>query len=108
MADDLVLFLMRLAAADHRLATWEDLLDELTPRQITVLQAFARIEGWGKPADDYRAAVGATILASAWGGKPDFSKVQEAFRPQDKPKPREMTPDEVARGMRRLKHGGDR
>ena len=99
---------MKLAAHDHRLADWETLLDTLTRKQLTVLKAFAQIEGWGKPADDYRAAVGATILASAWGGKPDFSKVQEAFRPQDKPKPREMTPDEVARGMRRLKHGGDR
>ena len=99
---------MRLAAADHRLATWEDLLDELTPRQVTVLQAFAQIEGWGKPADDYRAAVETTILAGAWGAKADFTKVQEAFRPQDKPRPKELSPDEVARGIRRLKHGGDR
>jgi len=99
---------MKLAAHDHRLADWETLLDTLTRRQLTVLKAFAQIEGWGKPADDYRAAVQTAIVSSAWGGKPDFSKVQEAFRPQDKPKPREMTPDEVARGMRRLKHGGDR
>jgi hypothetical protein len=108
VADDLVLFLMRLAASDHRLARWEDLLDELTPRQVTVLQAFAQIEGWGKPADDYRAAVETTILASAWGGKPDFAKIQDAFRPQDRPKPKELTPDQIAQGMRRLQHGGNR
>ena len=99
---------MRLAAHDHRLSTWEDLLDELTPAQVTVLQAFAKIEGWGKPADDHRAAVQTTILGSAWGAKMEYGKVADAFRPQDKPQPREMTPDEVAAGMRRVKHGGDR
>jgi hypothetical protein len=91
---------MRLAAHDHRLADWETLLDTLTRRQLMVLKAFAEVEGWGKPADD--------ILSSAWGGKSDYMKVHEAFRPQDKPKPKELSPDDVARGMRRLKHGGDR
>jgi len=99
---------MRLAAQDHRLSKWEELLDELTPRQVTVLQAFAQIEGWGKRADDHRAAVQTTILGSAWGAKTDYGKVADAFRPQDKPQPREMTPDEVAAGMRRVRHGGDR
>lgn len=99
---------MRLAAHDHRLADWETLLDTLTRRQLMVLKAFAEVEGWGKPADDRRAAVETTILSSAWGGKSDYMKVHEAFRPQDKPKPKELSPDQVAKGMRRLKHGGDR
>ena len=99
---------MRLAAADHRLTEWETVLDELTPRQVTVLQAFARIEGWGEVKADHRAAIQTTILASAWGGKMEFSEIADAFRPQDKPQPREMTPDQVAKGMARLKHGDRR
>ena len=99
---------MRLAAHDHRLADWQALLDTLTRRELTILKAFAQIEGWGKFGDDHRAAVQTTILGSAWGAKMDLGKVADAFRPQDKPQPREMSPDEVAAGMRRVKHGGDR
>jgi len=63
-----VLFVMRLAAQDHRLARWEELLDELTPRQVTVLQAFAQIEGWGKRADDFRAEAEGTFPGSGGQG----------------------------------------
>jgi hypothetical protein len=100
---------MRLAAQDHRLAKWEELLDELTPRQVTVLQAFAQIEGWGKRADDFRAAVSSTLaVASLTGKNPDMAKVIQAYRPIDTPKPREMSPDDVVKGIKRMKvTGGD-
>lgn len=94
---------MRLAAADHRLARWEDLLDELTPRQVTVLQAFQQLDGFGEQRADVRAAVSATIVASGMGAKVDAAKVMEAMSPANRPKAREMTPDQVARGMSRLR-----
>jgi hypothetical protein len=95
---------MRLAAQDHRLATWEDLLDELTPRQVTTLQAFAHIEGWGKRADDFRAAVATSLTMASMSGKvPEMGKVMTAFRPMDKPKPKELSPDELVKGIKRMK-----
>lgn len=94
---------MRLAAHDHRLADWETLLDELTPRQVTVLQAFQQLEGWGEQRQDTRAAIVATVTASAMGAKVDPQKVLEAMSPAHRPKPREMTPDQVAAGIRRLR-----
>lgn len=100
---------MRLAAQDHRLSKWEELLDELTPRQVTTLQAFAQIEGWGKRADDFRAAVSSTLaVASLTGKAPDMAKVIQAYRPIDTPKPREMSPDDLVKGIKRMKvTGGD-
>jgi hypothetical protein len=104
-----VLFLMRLAAQDHRLASWEDLLDELTPRQVTTLQAFAHIEGWGKRADDFRAAVSSSVMIRTMCGKtPDLGKLLDAYRPMDKPKPKELSPDELVKGIKKMRvTGGD-
>ena len=94
---------MRLAAADHRLARWEELLDELTPRQVTVLQAFHSLEGWGQERHDKRAAIAASVVGGAMGAKVDAQKIMQAMAPHTAPKAKEMTPDEVARGMSRLK-----
>jgi hypothetical protein len=95
---------MRLAAQDHRLSSWEDLLDELTPRQVTTLQAFAHIEGWGKRADDFRAAVSTSLTMASMSGKvPEMGKVMTAFRPIDTPKPRELSPDELVKGIKKMK-----
>ncbi len=94
---------MRLAAADHRLARWEELLDELTPRQVTVLQAFHALEGWGEDRADKRAAIAASVVGGAMGKKLDAQKILQAMAPHTAPKAREMTPDEVARGMSRLR-----
>jgi hypothetical protein len=104
-----VLFLMRLAAQDHRLATWEDLLDELTPRQVTTLLAFAHIEGWGMRADDFRAAVSTSLTMASMSGKvPEMARMMAAFRPIDTPKPREMSPDELVKGIKNMRvTGGD-
>jgi len=91
------------------LARWEELLDELTPRQVTTLQAFAQIEGWGKRADDFRAAVSSTLaVASLTGKNPDMTKVMQAYRPIDTPKPREMSPDDLVKGIKKMRvTGGD-
>ena len=95
---------MRLAAQDHRLSKWEELLDELTPRQVTVLQAFAHLEGWGKRADDFRAAVSTSLTMASMSGKvPEMAKMMTAFRPIDTPKPREMSPDELVKGIKKMK-----
>ena len=94
---------MRLAAADHRLARWEELLDELTPRQVTVLQAFHALEGWGEERHDKRAAIAASVVGGAMGAKVDAQKVMQAMAPHTAPKAKEMTPDEVGRGMARLR-----
>jgi hypothetical protein len=94
---------MRLAAADRRLARWEELLDELTPRQVTVLQAFHQLEGFGESREDRRAAVSASVIASSMGAKVDTGKLLAAMSPANAPKAKAMSPDEVARGMSRLR-----
>ncbi len=94
---------MRLAAADRRLARWEELLDELTPRQVTVLQAFHQLEGFGESREDRRVAVSASVIASSMGAKVDTGKLLTAMSPANAPRARAMSPDEVARGMSRLR-----
>lgn len=56
---------MELALAEGRLSRWEDLLDELTPRQLTVLQAYYKIAPWGERRADLREAVMATAISCA-------------------------------------------
>jgi len=94
---------MRLAAADRRLARWEELLDELTPRQVTVLQAFHQLEGFGESREDRRAAVSASVIASSMGAKVDTGKLLAAMSPANARKAKALSPDEVARGMSRLR-----
>jgi hypothetical protein len=98
---------MRLAASDHRLANWEELLDELTPRQVTTLQAFQRIERWGEEREDLRAAVGIATIASAvsMSGKPvDPQKIFEVLQPErTKPDDGCVSPNQVAAMMARAK-----
>lgn len=60
---------MRLALAEGRLTKWRDLLDELTPRDLTILDAYSRIEPWGDRRDDLRVAVMTAFLASASSGQ---------------------------------------
>lgn len=94
---------MRLAAADHRLSTWEQLLDELTPRQMTVLQAFDRIEKSGEERQDIRSAVCTAATAQAFTGKQiDPQKILDVLRPKNK-KEKVVTPEQAAAAMTRLR-----
>jgi hypothetical protein len=94
---------MRLAAGDHRLSTWEKLLDELTPRQLTVLQAFHRIERSGEERQDIRAAVCTAATAQAFSGKQvDPQKILDVLRPKNK-KETVVTPNQAAASMSRLR-----
>ena len=97
---------MRLAAADHRLAQWEELLDELTPRQATTLMAFERVEKWGEEREDNRLAmaVAAICQAVSMGGKPvDPTKILEVLRPRARPRDGYASPNQVASMMSRAK-----
>jgi hypothetical protein len=96
---------MRLAAADHRLSQWEDLLDELTPRQITTLAAFQRIETWGEEREDNRVAVAVSAICTAVsvGGRViDPELILEMLKPKKKPEGF-SSPDQVAAMMARTK-----
>lgn len=60
-----MLFLMEIALSENRVSQWEDLLDELQPRQLTVLQAFYKICPWGDRRADLREATMASVVAHA-------------------------------------------
>jgi hypothetical protein len=97
---------MRLAAADHRLARWEELLDELTPRQVTTLLAFERVEKWGEEREDNRKAVeiASVCTAVSMSGKAvDPQKILEVLRPKHRPDDGYTSPDHVARMMGKAK-----
>jgi hypothetical protein len=97
---------MRLAAADHRLSRWEELLDELTPQQITTLMAFERVEKWGEEREDNRTAVAVAAIcqAASMSGKPvDPSRILEVLRPRARPKDNYASPNQVASMMARAK-----
>lgn len=106
---------MRLAAADHRLSRWEELLDELTPRQLTTLAAFERIERWGEEREDNRMAIAIAAICQAvsFSGKPvDPQKILDVLRPKKShPQDGYASPDKVAQLMARAKpkaKNGDR
>lgn len=101
---------MRLAAADHRLARWEELLDELTPRQVTTLMAFERVEKWGEEREDNRTAIAVAAICQAvsMSGKPvDPAKILEVLRPRARPKDGYASPNQVAMMMARAKPKGN-
>ena len=100
---------MRLAAADHRLARWEELLDELTPRQATTLMAFERVEKWGEEREDNRIAIAVAAICQSvsMSGKPvDPAKILEMFRPRARPSDGYASPNQTAAMMARAKPKG--
>jgi hypothetical protein len=47
-------------------------------------------------------------MASMSGKVPEMAKMMAAFRPIDTPKPREMSPDELVKGIKNMRvTGGD-
>jgi hypothetical protein len=47
-------------------------------------------------------------MASMSGKVPEMAKMMAAFRPIDVPKPREMSPDDLVKGIKRMRvTGGD-
>lgn len=56
---------MRLAEHQGRLTEWEELLDELQPRQVAVLQAYRRLHPWPEDAEERRWAIGTAAICSA-------------------------------------------
>ena len=101
---------MRLAAADHRLSQWEELLDELTPRQATTLAAFERIEKWGEEREDNRIAVAVAAICSAVsmsGQAVDPVKILEVLRPRRMESQEGfISPEQAASMMSRAKPKG--
>ena len=100
---------MRLAAADHRLSRWEDLLDELTPRQVVTLQAFERIERFGEERKDARTAIAVATVASAvsMSGKTiDPQKILDVLRPKRTKPEKTVSPNQAAAMMARAKPKG--
>lgn len=59
---------MRVALSEGRLSKWEQLLDEIDPRQFRILEAYYRIEPWGPARDDVRQAVMTAVLVKAMNG----------------------------------------
>lgn len=101
---------MRLAAADHRLSDWESLLDELTPRQVTVLQAFQQIEQFGEARADVRAAVTTAAICSSVrmsGQAVDPKDIYKMIAPDaSRLKSSTHTPEQVANMIGRAKQKG--
>lgn len=56
---------MLLAEHEGRLTHWEDLLDELTSRQIAVLMAYRKLHPWPEDREDKRQAIMAAAICSA-------------------------------------------
>lgn len=48
---------------------WENVLNELTPRQLHVLMAYTELEPWGDDRHDLRAAVNTQGVMAAMGAK---------------------------------------
>jgi hypothetical protein len=48
------------------------------------------------------------MIRTMCGKTPDLGKLLDAYRPMDKPKPTELSPDELVKGIKRMKvTGGD-
>ena len=56
---------MRLAEHENRLTHWEELLDELDPRQVVVLMAYRQIHPWPEDLENKRWAIGTASICTA-------------------------------------------
>lgn len=61
---------MDIARSEGRISRWKELLTELTPPEIRVLQAYYQIKPWGEERADLREAVMAASVASAVSMQP--------------------------------------
>lgn len=96
---------MRLALSEGRLSRWEELLDELTPRQLVVLQAYYQVEPWGEARADLREAVMATSVAAAVSVRPirkgdAIKRVESLCNYMGGEEPETQSPNSMAAVMR--------
>lgn len=85
--------------SEGRLSKWRQLLHEMTPRDLAVLQAYYRIEPWGDERADLREATMAAVLAYAFcGSEVEPHKLANYLgnEPDDEP----VSPNAVAAMMR--------
>ena len=56
---------MQLADREGRLSRWEEMLDELTPRQVIVLMAYQSLHPSGEEREDWRQAILTAAICSS-------------------------------------------
>lgn len=90
---------MQLAEKENRLSRWEDLLDELTPRQIIVLMAQRRLQPWPCDLENRRWAIGTAAICTAVsvGGKEcDPNDLLKLLRNESKTDVKTVSPNAAA------------
>lgn len=59
---------MRIALSEGRISRWGEVLSELTPHDLQVIQAYYQVEPWGEDRADLREATMAALVAGAMSG----------------------------------------
>ncbi len=75
---------MRLALSEGRITKWQELRNELTPRELTELIAFWSLEPWGDRRADIREALMTAVIVSATNGeKIDLDRLTNYMDPDE-------------------------
>ncbi len=92
---------MKLAREAGRLPEWENLLDELQPQQLAVLEALHRIEPWGEERADLRSALNTAIIVNSINGAEiDIGKLSDYLNVEKTQNSGFQSPNSAAAMMR--------